>query len=99
MRHSFLVSVIAAALATCGGAAALAKPVPAPSIVHAPGPAGPISSGRTAPPKAATDTEVLFKGDDTVGALLMPTSPLIFLTSNRGPYDVNVVYGRVTYRF
>lgn len=40
-----------------------------------------------------------FKDAYTAGALLMPTSPLIFLKSNRGPYDVNVVYGRVTYRF
>lgn len=44
MRHSFLVSVIAGALAAVGGDAALAKPAPAPPIIRAPGPAGPAAA-------------------------------------------------------
>ena len=40
-----------------------------------------------------------FKDAYTAGDLLMPQSVLIFLKSNRGGYDANVVYGRVGYRF
>ncbi len=40
-----------------------------------------------------------FKDAYTAGDLLMPTSILIFLKSNHGPYDANVVYARMSYRF
>jgi hypothetical protein len=40
-----------------------------------------------------------FKDAYTAGDLLMPQSVLIFMKSNHGPYDANVVYGRVSYRF
>jgi hypothetical protein len=40
-----------------------------------------------------------FKDAYTAGDLLMPQSILLFLKSNRGGYDANVVYGRVSYRF
>ena len=35
----------------------------------------------------------------TAGDLLMPQSVLLFMKSNDGAYDANVVYGRVSYRF
>ena len=35
----------------------------------------------------------------TAGDLLMPQSVLLFLKSNRGGYDANVLFGRVSYRF
>jgi hypothetical protein len=40
-----------------------------------------------------------FKDAYTAGNLLMPQSILIVMKSNDGPYDANVLYGRVTYRF
>ena len=40
-----------------------------------------------------------FKDAYTAGTLLMPTSPLIFMKSNRGPYDANVVYAKLAYTF
>ncbi|MBK5256921.1 MAG: MtrB/PioB family outer membrane beta-barrel protein [Vicinamibacteria bacterium] len=40
-----------------------------------------------------------FKDAYTAGDLLMPTSPLIFIKSNRGAYDANVLYGKLSYRF
>ena len=35
----------------------------------------------------------------TIGDLLMPQAILLVLKSNDGPYDVNIVYARVGYRF
>lgn len=40
-----------------------------------------------------------FKDAYTAGDLLMPQSVLLFLKSNHGGYDANVIYGRVGYRF
>ena len=40
-----------------------------------------------------------FKDAYTAGDLLMPQSVLLFLKSNHGGYDANVLYGRVGYRF
>jgi hypothetical protein len=40
-----------------------------------------------------------FKDAYTAGDLLMPQSVLLFLKSNHGGYDANVLYGRVNYRF
>jgi hypothetical protein len=40
-----------------------------------------------------------FKDAYTAGDLLMPQSVLLFLKSNHGGYDANVLYGRVSYRF
>ena len=40
-----------------------------------------------------------FKDAYTAGDLLMPQSVLLFLKSNDGAYDANVLYGRVSYRF
>jgi len=40
-----------------------------------------------------------FKDAYTAGDLLMPQSILLFLKSNHGGYDANVLYGRVGYRF
>jgi hypothetical protein len=40
-----------------------------------------------------------FKDAYTAGDLLMPQSVLLFLKSNRGGYDANVLYGRLNYRF
>ncbi|MBX7186999.1 MAG: MtrB/PioB family outer membrane beta-barrel protein [Vicinamibacteria bacterium] len=40
-----------------------------------------------------------FKDAYTAGALLMPQSPLIFMKSNRGAYDVNVVFAKLAYSF
>ena len=40
-----------------------------------------------------------FKDAYTAGDLLMPQAVLLFLKSNHGGYDANVVYGRVSYRF
>jgi Putative outer membrane beta-barrel porin, MtrB/PioB len=40
-----------------------------------------------------------FKDAYTAGNLLMPQSVLIFLKSNHGGYDANVLYGRVSYQF
>jgi hypothetical protein len=40
-----------------------------------------------------------FKDAYTAGDLLMPQSILIFLKSNHGAYNANVVYGMVSYRF
>ena len=40
-----------------------------------------------------------FKDAYTAGDLLMPQSVLIFMKSNGGGYDANVLYGRVSYRF
>jgi putative beta-barrel porin MtrB/PioB len=40
-----------------------------------------------------------FKDAYTAGDLLMPQSVLIFLQSNRGPYNANTLYARVAYRF
>jgi hypothetical protein len=40
-----------------------------------------------------------FKDAYTAGDLLMPQSVLIFLKSDRGPYEASVVFGRVSYRF
>jgi hypothetical protein len=40
-----------------------------------------------------------FKDAYTAGDLLMPQSVLLFLKSNHGGYDANVLYGRLNYRF
>jgi len=43
--------------------------------------------------------EVRVQGRVTAGDLLMPQSVLLFLKSNDGGYDANVLYGRLSYRF
>jgi outer membrane receptor protein involved in Fe transport len=40
-----------------------------------------------------------FKDAYTAGDLLMPQSVLLFLKSNSGGYDANVLYGRLSYQF
>jgi hypothetical protein len=40
-----------------------------------------------------------FKDAYTAGDLLMPQSVLLFLKSNSGAYDANVLYARLSYRF
>jgi hypothetical protein len=40
-----------------------------------------------------------FKDAYTAGDLLLPQSVLIFMKSNHGGYDANVVWGRLSYRF
>ncbi len=40
-----------------------------------------------------------FKNAYTSGTLLMPQSPLIFMKADNGPYDVNMVFAKLNYRF
>ena len=40
-----------------------------------------------------------FKDAYTAGNLLMPQTVLIFMKSNRGDYDANVLYARLSYQF
>jgi len=40
-----------------------------------------------------------FKDPYSAGTLLMPQSALIFLKSNDGAYNPNVIYGKLSYRF
>lgn len=40
-----------------------------------------------------------FRDAYTAGDLLMPQAVLLFLKSNKGDYDANVVYARLSYRF